>query len=639
MPSFPVTFKPMEKTIEVESGTTLMEAAQKSGIEITNLCGGNGVCGKCRVRVIDGRIYADKHSISLLSREEITEGYVLACQTRVDGPMTIDIPPQSAIEEGQILMEGVQVDYSRPEKIALHKLSADPLSLFAPLSRKVYLELKPPSSEDNSSDLERVLRELRKKTGLKDFEISLGCLQGLASKLRDHDWKATATLAGRGDILRILQIEPGDTAARNYGIAVDVGTTTVVAQLVDLTSGNVLGVAGSHNLQARYGEDVISRMIYACGRQNGLHPLHQAVIENINQLIRTLAEEKGVDPRNITALVAAGNTTMSHLLLSLVPCSIRLDPYVPTTTVYPQVRAAELGIRIHPAGIVETLAGVASYVGGDIVAGILACGMADRHEITVLMDVGTNGEIAIGNNEWLVCCSASAGPAFEGGGIRNGMRATRGAIEKVSLTEGQVRYQTIGGRKPRGICGSGLIDCLCEFARTHVVAGDGSFRMSPDHKRLVEKDGEFQFILAYPEETETGKEIAVTQSDINHLIRSKGAVFAAIKSLVDYVGLKFEDIHTLFVAGGFGSYLDIPKAVSIGLLPDMDPSRIRYVGNSSLMGARMCLLSTHTLERSIQLARSMTNIELSRYQPFMDEYVAAMFLPHTDRRLFPSVNY
>jgi uncharacterized 2Fe-2S/4Fe-4S cluster protein (DUF4445 family) len=639
MSSFPVTFLPFEKTVEIEPGTTLMEAAQKSGVEIANLCGGNGVCGKCRVRVVDGRIYADKHSISLLSREEITEGYVLACQTRVKGPMTIHIPPQSAPEEGQILMEGVQVDYSRPEKISVHKISADPLSLFAPLVRKVYIGLKAPTPEDNTNDLERVLRELRKKTGQQDFEISLGCLQGLASKLRDHDWKATATLAGHGEILRILQIEPGDSTERNYGLAVDVGTTTVVAQLVDLTSGNVLGVAGSHNLQARYGEDVISRMIYACGRQNGLHALHHAVIENINDLIRTLTEDKGIDPRDITAVVAAGNTTMSHLLLSLVPCSIRLDPYVPTTTVYPQVRAGELGIEILPAGTVETIAGVASYVGGDIVAGILACGMADRHEITVLMDVGTNGEIAIGNNEWLVCCSASAGPAFEGGGIKNGIRATKGAIEKVSLSDGQVHYQTIGHKKPRGICGSGLIDCLGEFARNRLVDGDGSFRMSEGHPRMVEKDGEIQFILAYPEETETGQEIAVTQSDISHLIRSKGAVFAAIKSLADYVGLKFEDIHTLFVAGGFGSYLDITKAIQIGLLPDMDQTKIRYVGNSSLMGARMCLLSTHTLKRSIQVARSMTNIELSRYQPFMDEYVAAMFLPHTDRRLFPSVTY
>jgi uncharacterized 2Fe-2S/4Fe-4S cluster protein (DUF4445 family) len=467
----------------------------------------------------------------------------------------------------------------------------------------------------------------------------LPCLQGLAMKLRTKAWKATATLAKHGDIGRILQIEGGNASDRDYGLAVDVGTTTVVAQLVHLKSGNVLGVAGSHNMQTRFGEDVISRMIYACGKDEGLHPLHQAIIKNINQLIKTLTEEKGIDPRDITALAAAGNTTMSHLLLSLIPCSIRVDPYVPTANVYPQVHARELGIDIHPEAIIEVVPGVASYVGGDIVAGIIACGIADRPETRVLIDVGTNGEIAIGNNEWMVCCSASAGPAFEGGGIKHGMRATRGAIEKLVISDGRVQYKSIGKGKIKGICGSGLIDCLYELARNHIIDGEGKFHLSPNDERLVNKDGEIKFILAPADETETGKEIVITQSDISHLIRSKGAVFAAIKSLMDYVGLKLDAIDTFFVAGGFGSYLDIPKAIGIGLLPDIERSRIKFVGNSSLMGARMCLLSAHTMERAAQIAKSTTNIELSNYQPFMDEYVAAMFLPHTDRRLFPSVDY
>jgi uncharacterized 2Fe-2S/4Fe-4S cluster protein (DUF4445 family) len=338
-------------------------------------------------------------------------------------------------------------------------------------------------------------------------------------------------------------------------------------------------------------------------------------------------------------MVAAGNTTMSHLLLSLIPCSIRLDPYVPTVNAYPQVRAGEIGIDIHPEGILELVPGVASYVGGDIVAGIIACGIADRPEIRVLIDVGTNGEIAVGNNEWVVCCSASAGPAFEGGGIKHGMRATRGAIEKLIISDGRVQYKSIGKGKVNGICGSGLIDCLYELARNHLIDGEGRFHSSRQDERFIEKDGETQFILAPVGETETGREIVITQSDISHLIRSKGAVFAAIKSLMDYVGLKFEDIATFYVAGGFGSYLDIPKAIGIGLLPDIDREKIRFVGNSSLMGARMCLLSTHTMERAAQIAKGTTNIELSNYQPFMDEYVAAMFLPHTDRRLFPSVDY
>ena len=330
---------------------------------------------------------------------------------------------------------------------------------------------------------------------------------------------------------------------------------------------------------------------------------------------------------------------MSHLLLSLIPCSIRVDPYVPTANVYPQVRAREIGIDIHPEGVVELVPGVASYVGGDIVAGIIACGIADRPETRVLIDVGTNGEIAVGNNEWMVCCSASAGPAFEGGGIKHGMRATRGAVEKVIISDGQVRYKTIGKAKPRGICGSGLIDCLHEFARNHIIDGEGKFHRSSHDGRVVEKDGVLHYVLVPGGETENGKEIVISQSDLSHLIRSKGAVFAAIKSLMDYVGLKFEEIETFFVAGGFGSYLDIPKAVGIGLLPDIDRSKIQFIGNSSLMGARMCLLSSHTMERAAQIAKNTTNIELSNYQPFMDEYVAAMFLPHTDRKLFPSVDY
>jgi len=640
MKSYTVTFMPDEESVEVEAGTRLMDAAERAGIHINSLCGGEGVCGRCKVKISNGNIHADKHSISLLSKEEITEGYVLACQTRVDSDMEVFVPAESRIEETQILLESAPMDYSEPEKVLVHRVPTDPLSLFEPVAQKIFLKIKEPTSEDNISDMDRVIRELQRKTDHRGFEVALRCLQGLASKLRENRWQVTVTIAKHGDIWRVLDIEPGDTAERNYGLAVDVGTTTVVAQLVHLKSGKVIGVAGNHNLQSRYGEDVISRMVYACGREKGLDPLHDAVIQNINRLISTLTDQKGIDARDITAMVAAGNTTMSHLLLSLTPCSIRLDPYVPTVSTYPQVRARELDMQVNPEAILEVVPGVASYVGGDIVAGVLACGIADKPETQVLIDVGTNGEIAIGNNEWLVCCSASAGPAFEGGGLRDGMRATRGAIQKLRIEDGKLYYETIGKVKPKGICGSGLIDCLYELVRNHMIDPEGKFVPSADQQgRLAERDGELQFTVASAEESEAGHEIAITQSDINNLIRSKGAVFAAIKSLMDYVGLKFEDTETLFVAGGFGNYLDISKAIGIGLLPDIDPGRIRFIGNSSLMGARMCLLSTHNLERAAQIARNMTNIELSIYQPFMDEYVAAMFLPHTDKRLFPSVEY
>jgi len=639
MGMYKVTFFPDGKEVEVEAGITLMQAAEKAGVYINTLCGGKGVCGKCRVQVTDGKVRADKHSIGFLSKEELKEGYVLACQTKVNSDMEVVIPPESRLEEEQIMIEGAMVDYSQPEKVFLTKLPSDPLSLFEPLVQKIYLELKEPSNEDNIADIDRIIRELRKKTEYQPFEISLRCLQGLANKLRDNNWKVTATVARHGDLWRILQIEPGDTSDQNYGLALDVGTTTVVAQLVHLKSGNVLGVAGSHNLQSHYGEDVISRMVFACGREAGLNPLHEAVVKNINNMIKTLTGENGIDIKQITAIVAAGNTTMSHLLLGLIPCSIRLDPYVPTAHIFPQIRAAELNININPEGILETVADVASYVGGDIVSGVLACGIADRPEVKALIDVGTNGEIAIGNNDWMVCCSASAGPAFEGGGISCGMRATRGAIERIEINDGRVMYRTIGKARPRGICGSGLIDSIYELVRNKIIGQEGKFNLATRDQRIVEKDDEAAFIVAFSKETETGKDLAIKESDISNLIRSKGAVFAAIKSLVDYVGLSFNDIDTFFVAGGFGSYLDIPKAIAIGLLPDIDLKKIKFVGNSSLMGARMALLSTHAFERTLKIANGMTNIELSTYLPFMDEYVAALFLPHTDRKLFPSVDY
>jgi len=634
-----VTFLPDGTGIEVGKNSTLMEAAEKAGIYINTLCGGKGVCGRCRVQVTSGNVRADKHSIGFLSREELKEGYVLACQTKVGGDLEVVVPPESRLEAEQIMVEGGVVDYSQPEKIFVSRVPSDPLSLFEPLVQKVYLELEPPSKEDNIADSDRVIRELRKKTEYESFERSLRCLQGLAAKLRGNDWKVTATIAKRGDRWRIAQIEPRDTSERNYGLAIDVGTTTVVAQLVHLKSGNVLGVTGTHNLQAHYGEDVISRMIFACNREQGLNTLQEAIVKAINNLIRTLADEKGIDIEEITAIVAAGNTTMSHLLLGLIPCSIRLDPYVPTSHFFPQIRAREINIKINPQGILETIPNVASYVGGDIVAGVLACGIADTPATKALIDVGTNGEIALGNNDWMVCCSASAGPAFEGGGISCGMRATRGAIERINISDGKVSYHTIGRSKARGICGSGLIDCIYELVANRIIDQDGKFNLSAQNERVVEKDGEAQFIVAFSKETETGRDLTIRESDISNLIRSKGAVFAAIKSLADYVGLSFNDIDAFYVAGGFGSYLDIPKAIAIGLLPDIDRNKVRFVGNSSLMGARVALLSSHAFERTVKIASGMTNIELSNYLPFMDEYVAAMFLPHTDRKLFPSVTY
>jgi uncharacterized 2Fe-2S/4Fe-4S cluster protein (DUF4445 family) len=298
-----------------------------------------------------------------------------------------------------------------------------------------------------------------------------------------------------------------------------------------------------------------------------------------------------------------------------------------------------VGIVINSWGILELAPSIASYVGGDIVAGVLACGMAYKPEIRCLIDVGTNGEIVIGNNQWLVCCSASAGPAFEGAGAKNGMRAINGAIEKIQINLDEVSYETIGKTKPRGICGSGLIDAMYEMVRNGIIEQHGKFNESVKTERLIKEDNELRYIIARGNETENGKDISISESEISNLIKSKGAIFAAIKSLVDFVGLRFDQLETIYVAGGFGTSLNIPKAIGIGLIPDVDVKRIQFIGNSSLTGARLALTSTDAFNASLEIARRMTNVELSNYAPFMNEFIAALFLPHTDSKLFPSVDY
>ncbi len=624
MKTYTVHFLPADISVEVEEGTTIAEAAQRVDVFINNLCGGEGVCGRCRVQVAKGRAEAEEHAKGFFSPDEITKGYVLACQTPVHDDLEIVIPPESRMEDSKIMIGGATEETGKTE--------------LKPIVKKIYLELPPPTSEDNVPDIERISRELRKQLGWHAFDIALDCLQNLSDKLRQNDWKITVTLARKGDGYRILKIDPLDTSQANYGLAVDVGTTTVVVQLVDLNTGRLLGSEGCHNQQASYGEDVISRVIFACGK-GGLEPVQKAVIKNINQLIRKVCKEKDVPIDEINAIVAAGNTTMSHFLLGLSPCSIRLQPYVPTADEFPLIRAEEIGIQINPRGILQTIPCVASYVGGDIVAGVMSCGIPEHEEVRGLIDIGTNGEIAIGNKDWLVCCSASAGPAFEGGGTRCGMRAIKGAIEKVVISEGALQYQTIGEARPRGICGSGLIDCIYELVKNGIIDPGGKFHRDRPDDRLRIEDNIPEYVIAFPDETESGAAVVITESDIDNLIKSKGAVFAAIKSLTDYIGLGFDMIETFYVAGGFGSFLDISKSIAIGLLPDIPREKIQFIGNSSLTGARMSLLSESAMETCINVSRSMTNIELSTYQPFTEEYIAALFLPHTNQKLFPSVAY
>jgi uncharacterized 2Fe-2S/4Fe-4S cluster protein (DUF4445 family) len=636
MSRYKVIFSPDRREINVEEGITLLEAADLAGIHINNLCGGQGVCGECKVRIRKGVVEKSTKSISLLSKDEIQQGYVLACQTPVRNNVEVEIPVEARLEGEQILMEGETLTFSIPEEIERHPQEEAGVSFYSPLTMKMHLNLPLPTLEDNLSDLERIYREIQRKANISDPEIELYKIRGLARILRKNEMRITTTLGRKNNKFKIIQIEGGDTSKRNFGIALDIGTTTVVAQLVDMNSKEILGTKASHNRQSRYGEDVISRIIYACNR-NGMDPLNKAVIGNIGDLVKSLARENGVELNEITVAMAAGNTTMTHLLLGLEPCFIRTEPYIPTATSYPVMKASDVWIPINPDGLMGVMPCVSSYVGGDITAGVLASGMCDSSKVSMLMDLGTNGEIVLGNCEWLVCCSASVGPAFEGGGLKCGMRATNGAIQVISISNDHVNYSAIGNIRPRGICGSGVIDVLAELLRNRLIQPDGKFNTGKGSSRIRRTDDGEEFVIVRADESERGNDIVVTEHDISNLIKSKGAVYAAATILAKSVGVDFNDLDRIYIAGGFGNYLNIKNAIGIGLLPDLPLERFRFIGNSSLAGARMTLLSNHALEKAHEIAEKMTYFELSVNPDFMDEFIAALFLPHTNQKLFPSV--
>lgn len=663
MHSVIVTFHPEGTRVEARPGERLLDVLSYAGIDINNQCGGEGVCGKCRVRITHGRVNFSSKHLGFLSKKELETGYVLACQTQIlKEDVGLWIPPESRREEIQILTQyDVSFDWVRyptdPPHQQKQPLTVDEILRYEtpgpldqgpdtlnthtlrPLCRKYYLELPDPSLTDTLSDLDRIYRQLRRELPppqVLRLQAHFACLWGLAAKLRKNQWKVTATIHLRDPETGIIRgLEGGNTSSSNFGVAIDVGTTTLVAQLVNLSSGNVVGVEASQNRQAHYGEDVISRMIYACG-QGGLASLTEAVSGTVNSLVDDLVGAAGIHHHDINCFVAAGNTTMTHLLLGLDPRHIRVEPYIPTANQFPQFQASELGWRGNPKAVLHCMPCVSSYVGGDITAGVLACGMSDQPQVSALIDVGTNGEIVIGNREWLVCCSCSAGPAFEGGGVKCGMRAMRGAVEKVRINGPNLVYWTVGGAKARGLCGSGLVDVIAELAAEEIIDQSGRF-IKYEHPRVRVVDGVTEFVLAQPRESATGQAVVITEDDIGNIIKSKGAVLAAMKVLLENLEVSFNELETLYVAGGFGANLDIDKAIFIGLLPDIPRERIRFIGNSSLAGARIALLSTEGFRKAESIARQMTYFELSVHPEFMSEFIASLFLPHTQMELFPSV--
>jgi uncharacterized 2Fe-2S/4Fe-4S cluster protein (DUF4445 family) len=631
-----ITFKPYEVVVEVEEGENLLRAALRAGVHINASCGGEGVCGKCRVILEEGELACGE--TSLLSQEEWNLGYRQACQCRIISDVVVRIPPESLLDKKTITRRKTGLSL-RPTPINIAALREQ--GLYNPAFQKKVLQLPPPTLGDNICDLSRLENTLARRFGLNNLTLDFLLTRKLAKVLRQENFQVTATLdyaQRRSRNPRLVNIEPGDTTQKHYALAVDIGTTTVWVQLLDLAKGEIVGQGADYNAQMSYGDDVISRIIYS-QKENGLVTLQKVVVNTINTIIHRLLKRYHLPVEEISHLTVAGNTTMTHLFYRIDPRYIRLAPYVPTVCHIPPVRARHLGLDLPEHVFIYNVSSVSSYVGGDIVAGVLASGIYKDPKLTLYIDIGTNGEIVIGNQEWLACAACSAGPAFEGGGIRYGMRAAKGAVEEVSVNPetGEPMLMTIDMVKPKGICGSGLINLLAALMEAGLLGPNGRFRDDLKTPRLRDGENGREYVLAWAHETQSGEDLTLSEVDIDNLMRAKAAMFAGYLTLLDSVGLKLKDLEQVILAGAFGSFINLENSIAIGLLPDLPRECFQFVGNGSLMGASLLAFSRELLEEERRVADMMTNFELSETPGFMDQYIAALFLPHTQAEYFPTV--
>jgi uncharacterized 2Fe-2S/4Fe-4S cluster protein (DUF4445 family) len=633
MQKFKVTFYPDNKTVEIPKDSSILEAANSCGIYINSSCGGDGVCGKCKIILKEGQVFTQISPA--LSIDEKNRNIYLACITSIQSDLIVEIPPESRLDLNSALKD----IFSKSEEIESKEQAAEEERFKTdPITTKLYLELPQPTLADTASDLERIMQWIRKKEDLPIMQTGLSNIRQLGELLRESEWKVTVTLGKRNDTVEIVLIEPGDTSENNFGIAFDIGTTTITGQLVNLNNRKILGTKAAYNRQASFGSDVITRIVHARSPE-GLEQLHTAVTETMNQMIQELTEEHNVALNDLNSIVCTGNTTMIHLLLRVDPKYIRREPYVPTANFLPVIRAAEAGIRINTRGLLSCIPGVSSYVGGDTTSGILSSEIYKSDDLNLLIDIGTNGEIAFGNKDFLVACAASAGPAFEGSGVSSGMRAANGAIQKVDINPKDllVTASTIGESKPRGICGSGYISLIAQMLKAGIIDRSGKIKID-NHPRVRQTDAGKEFIVVFKDEGATSADIIISEADIENLKRAKAAIFSATSILIKHMNFDLTDINKIFIAGGFGTSLDVESAIKIGLLPDIDRNKLTFIGNSALKGAREALLSSEAAKISEEIAKRTTYFELSVDPGYMDEYVSALFFPHTDLNRFPSEN-
>lgn len=615
-----INFLPYEIKIDASLGETILEVAMKYGIHINASCGGRGVCNKCRILIEEG----------VVQGEILEEGFYKACTTVPITDIVVRIPPESLVDRVALLRS--------PKTKPLALIREERRKVDSPYF-KIYAELPVPTIHENASDLIRIRKFLEEK-GIKNFEIPFYVLKKLPYVIRKNNFKVTLNLYHdpRIDKYYLVDIEEGNTTENHLGVAIDIGTTTLSLELLDLNTGEILAHTSDYNPQISYGEDVISRIEFA-KKKEGLRLLSSRVRERLVFLMEEMIKTAHKNLNDISLLSISGNTVMMHLFLELEPKFLREYPYVPVTVEFPIFWARDLDLPLKDGAIVQLSPCVASYVGGDITAGVLASGMAQEEPLTLFIDLGTNGEIVIGNKDFLISAACSAGPAFEGGGIKHGVRATSGSIEMINIhpTTYEPMILTIGRRRPIGICGSGIIALLANLFMVGLIDQAGNYRRDVNTSRIRKGEDGWEYVVVWKEDTRVGHDIVFTEADIENVIRAKGAMFAGYQILLESIGLSLDDLARIYLAGTFGSYIDLEEAITIGLLPDLPREKFYFLGNTSLQGAKKVLLYKEDLLELHRIARMMTHVELSAHPKYMEYYIATQFIPHTNLKLFPSV--
>ena len=622
--------------IECNAGDNLLELARRGNVAIDAPCSGNGSCGKCRVKLLEGEV--DTIPSRHITAEEYDAGWRLSCNCKVVSDCVVFVPDIASAYQSRMKT----ADLSSPKEIAIFEDCQNNLResgiVFTNSFRSVVLEMDEPTLDDTMPDNERLTWAIQSALGVENVKIPFSVMVKLAQTLRLFHFKVCVKGEIQGDTFLCMEVcDPADTAI--VGCAIDIGTTTVTMVLADLTSGKLLAKGSSGNGQIRYGADVINRIIEQ-GKTGGKKKLQDAIVkETLTPIIANLCRTAGISARSILRLCVAANTTMNHLFVGVDAESVRMEPYIPSFFAWEGMLAGDLKLPANPLAPVLIAPNIGSYVGGDITAGTLAAGLWDKDEMSLFIDLGTNGELVFGNRDFMMSCACSAGPAFEGGDISCGMRATDGAIEACVIDKATMEptLTIVGeaGQKPVGICGSGIIDIISELFRCSIINARGLFDREGDR---VKRDahGMGRYVLATAEESETGREISINEVDIDNFIRAKGAIFSAIDTMLQSVDMTPECIDKVYVAGGIGSGINMRNSVNIGMLPDVELEKYQYIGNSSLTGAYAMVMSDEANRKCTELGANMTYLELSTYPGYMDSFVAACFLPHTNSSLFPN---